>query len=120
MSGLDQVPEAILPLLAYLFETPSLPTTIGEVLRQGMASDNEGFGEHWKRLIAGRIPVPTKEGFPAAVRRNPAATPARSARARKMVLLADIQFENDRWWQALKAYSTRPSALPTSRDDCGH
>jgi type IV secretion system protein VirD4 len=38
----------------YLFETPSLPKTIGEVLRQGMASDNEGFAEHWKRLIAGR------------------------------------------------------------------
>lgn len=43
-----------LGIALYLFETPSLPTTIGEVLRQGMASDNEGFGEHWKRLIAGR------------------------------------------------------------------
>src|ERR1700734_229141 len=38
----------------YLFETPSLPATIGEVLRQGMASDDEGFGQHWKRLIEGR------------------------------------------------------------------
>ena len=43
-----------LGIALYLFETPSLPTTIGEVLRQGMASDNEGFGEHWKRLITGR------------------------------------------------------------------
>jgi len=38
----------------YLFETPSLPATIGEVLRQGMASDDEGFGQHWKRLVEGR------------------------------------------------------------------
>jgi type IV secretion system protein VirD4 len=38
----------------YLFETPSVPRTIGEVLRQGMASDDEGFGHHWKRLIEGR------------------------------------------------------------------
>jgi len=38
----------------YLFETPSLPATVGEVLRQGMASDDEGFGQHWKRLIEGR------------------------------------------------------------------
>jgi type IV secretion system protein VirD4 len=38
----------------YVFETPSLPTTIGEILRQGMASDDEGFGQHWKRLIEGR------------------------------------------------------------------
>ncbi|MEJ1961051.1 MAG: type IV secretory system conjugative DNA transfer family protein [Gammaproteobacteria bacterium] len=33
---------------------PSLPKTIGEVLRQGMASDDEGFGQHWKRVIEGR------------------------------------------------------------------
>lgn len=38
----------------YLFETPSLPKTVGEVLRQGMASDDEGFGHHWKRVIEGR------------------------------------------------------------------
>jgi type IV secretion system protein VirD4 len=43
-----------LGIALYLFETPSLPTTIGEVLRQGMASDAEGFGQHWKRLIQGR------------------------------------------------------------------
>jgi type IV secretion system protein VirD4 len=38
----------------YVFETPSLPKTIGEILRQGMASGDEGFGAHWKRLIEGR------------------------------------------------------------------
>ncbi len=38
----------------YVFETPGLPRTIGEILRQGMASDDEGFGAHWKRLIEGR------------------------------------------------------------------
>ena len=43
-----------LGIALYLFETPALPKTIGEVLRQGMASDDEGFGQHWKRLIEGR------------------------------------------------------------------
>jgi type IV secretion system protein VirD4 len=43
-----------LGIALYLFETPSLPQTIGEVLRQGMASDDEGFGQHWKRLVEGR------------------------------------------------------------------
>jgi type IV secretion system protein VirD4 len=38
----------------YLFETPSLPKTIGEIRRQGMASDDEGFGHHWKRIVEGR------------------------------------------------------------------
>lgn len=38
----------------YLFETPSALKTIGEVLRQGMANDDEGFGAHWKRVIEGR------------------------------------------------------------------
>lgn len=43
-----------LGIALYLFETASLPKTIGEILRQGMASDDEGFGQHWKRVIAGR------------------------------------------------------------------
>lgn len=43
-----------LGIALYLFETPSTPKTIGEVLRQGMASDDEGFGQHWKRVIEGR------------------------------------------------------------------
>ena len=38
----------------YLFETKSLPKTMGEVRRQGMASDDEGFGAHWKRIVQGR------------------------------------------------------------------
>jgi type IV secretion system protein VirD4 len=38
----------------YLFETPSLPKTVGEILRQGMASDDEGFGAHWRRVVHGR------------------------------------------------------------------
>ena len=38
----------------YVLETPSLPATLGEVLRQGMASDAEGFSAHWKRVIGGR------------------------------------------------------------------
>ena len=38
----------------YLFETPGLPHTIGEVLRQGMASDEEDMSEHWQRVIAER------------------------------------------------------------------
>lgn len=38
----------------YLFETPKSVLTIGEVLRQGMASDDEGFAQHWKRIIEGR------------------------------------------------------------------
>jgi len=43
-----------LGIALYLFETPSMPKTNGEVLRQGMASDDEGFGAHWKRVIEGR------------------------------------------------------------------
>lgn len=43
-----------LGMALYVFETPSLPATLGEVLRQGMASDAEGFSAHWKRIIAGR------------------------------------------------------------------
>ena len=43
-----------LGIALYLFETPSMLKTIGEVLRQGMASDDEGFGAHWKRVIEGR------------------------------------------------------------------
>jgi len=38
----------------YVLETPSLPPTLGEVLRQGMASDSEGFAHHWRRVIEGR------------------------------------------------------------------
>jgi type IV secretion system protein VirD4 len=30
-----------------------IPVTIGEVLRQAMATDEEGFEQHWKRIIQG-------------------------------------------------------------------
>lgn len=43
-----------LGLTLYVLETPSLPPTLGEVLRQGMATDAEGFAAHWKRVIGGR------------------------------------------------------------------
>jgi type IV secretion system protein VirD4 len=39
----------------YVLETPSLPRTIGEILRQGMADDEEGFSHHWHRVIQGRM-----------------------------------------------------------------
>jgi type IV secretion system protein VirD4 len=44
-----------LGIALYLFDTPSLPRTIGEILRQGMANDEEGFAAHWKRVIQGRM-----------------------------------------------------------------
>lgn len=35
----------------YLFETEGSTRTVGEILRQGMASDAEGFQKHWRRVI---------------------------------------------------------------------
>ena len=35
----------------YVFETPGLPRTIGEILRQAMVTGEEGFGAHWRRVI---------------------------------------------------------------------
>ncbi len=43
-----------LGITLFVLETPSLPPTLGEVLRQGMASDSEGFSPHWRRIIEGR------------------------------------------------------------------
>lgn len=40
-----------LGIALYLFETEGTTRTLGEVLRQGMASDAEGFQKHWKRVI---------------------------------------------------------------------
>lgn len=40
-----------LGIALYLFETPNATRTLGEVLRQGMASDAEGFQKHWRRVI---------------------------------------------------------------------
>ena len=47
-------PVLVLGYRALFVRNPVLPKTIGEVLRQGMASDDEGFGHHWKRVIEGR------------------------------------------------------------------
>ena len=44
-----------LGIALYLFANPSLPRTIGEILRQGMADDEEGFGHKWRRVIQGRM-----------------------------------------------------------------
>lgn len=40
----------------YLFETPGSTLSIGEVMRQGMASGmtDEGFAKHWRRIISER------------------------------------------------------------------
>jgi len=40
-----------LGIALYLFESDGATRTLGEVLRQGMASDAEGFQKHWKRVI---------------------------------------------------------------------
>lgn len=40
-----------LGIALYLFETKGSTRTIGEILRQGMASDAEGFQKHWRRVI---------------------------------------------------------------------
>jgi len=40
-----------LGIALYLFQTEGAKRTLGEVLRQGMASDAEGFQKHWKRVI---------------------------------------------------------------------
>ncbi|MBS1994670.1 MAG: type IV secretory system conjugative DNA transfer family protein [Cyanobacteria bacterium SZAS LIN-2] len=43
-----------LGIALYVFETPGLPRTIGEILRQGMVTGEEGFGAHWRRVIEER------------------------------------------------------------------
>ena len=42
----------------YLFATPGTTRTIGEILRQGMANDAEGFAHHWRRVIQARMGDP--------------------------------------------------------------
>jgi type IV secretion system protein VirD4 len=44
----------------YLFETPDSTRTIGEILRQGMAGDDDGFSGHWKKVLKSRA----QEGRP--------------------------------------------------------
>ena len=43
-----------LGIALYVFETPGLPRTIGEILRQGMVTGEEGFGAHWRRVMEER------------------------------------------------------------------
>ena len=43
-----------LGIALFLFETPPMPATMGEIRRQGMATDDEGFGKHWKRIVEER------------------------------------------------------------------
>ncbi|CAE6850520.1 Conjugal transfer protein TraG [Paraburkholderia aspalathi] len=43
-----------LGLALYLFETPGLPRTFGEIVRQIMYGEGETVGEHWKQIIEER------------------------------------------------------------------
>lgn len=43
-----------LGLALYVFETPGLPTTVGEILRQIMYGEAETVGDHWKKIIEKR------------------------------------------------------------------
>ncbi|MEB0001266.1 hypothetical protein QN367_19595, partial [Cryobacterium sp. RTS3] len=43
-----------LGLALYLFETPGLPRTFGEIVRQIMYGEGESVGEHWKEIIEER------------------------------------------------------------------
>ncbi|QKZ07832.1 type IV secretory system conjugative DNA transfer family protein [Pseudomonas eucalypticola] len=48
-----------LGLALYVFETPSLPRTFGEIVRQIMFGEGETVGEHWKEIIETRDQSPT-------------------------------------------------------------
>lgn len=58
-----------LGIALYLFSTPSRPRTIGEIRRQGMADDEEGFGHKWRRVFQGRMsgPQPLSEVYVRAL-----------------------------------------------------
>lgn len=43
-----------LGIALYLFETPTLPKTFGEIVRQIMYGEGETVGQHWKNLIEER------------------------------------------------------------------
>ncbi len=40
-----------LGIALYVFETPGLPRTFGEIVRQVMFGEGESSGEHWKKVI---------------------------------------------------------------------
>lgn len=46
--------DLFLGLGLYVIETPTLPRTMGEMLRQIMYGEAEGIGEHWRGVIARR------------------------------------------------------------------
>jgi len=46
--------DLFLGLGLYVIETPKLPRTMGEVLRQVMYGEAEGIGDHWRAVIARR------------------------------------------------------------------
>lgn len=46
--------DLFLGLALYVIETPTLPRTMGEMLRQVMYGEAEGIGEHWRGVIARR------------------------------------------------------------------
>ncbi|MCS0585418.1 type IV secretory system conjugative DNA transfer family protein [Massilia pinisoli] len=46
--------DLFLGLALYVIETPVLPRTLGEMLRQIMYGEAEGIGEHWRGVIARR------------------------------------------------------------------
>lgn len=47
-----------LGLALYVFETPGLPRTFGEIVRQIMYGEGETVGEHWKEIIEARDASP--------------------------------------------------------------
>jgi type IV secretion system protein VirD4 len=46
--------DLFLGLALYVIETPKLPRTMGEMLRQIMYGEAEGIGDHWRSVIACR------------------------------------------------------------------
>jgi type IV secretion system protein VirD4 len=46
--------DLFLGLGLYVIETPTLPRTMGEMLRQVMYGEAEGIGDHWRAVIARR------------------------------------------------------------------
>lgn len=58
-----------LGLALYIFETPNLPRTFGEIVRQIMFGEGESVGEHWKAIIEKRdgSPEPLSQACKAAL-----------------------------------------------------
>ena len=46
--------DLFLGLALYVFETPDLPRTMGEILDQIMFGDEDAIGDHWKKIIKDR------------------------------------------------------------------